>query len=239
PKWLHVYLSSPKPLLEKCILLAEQHSFKAIVVTCDNPHHRIRSVHGPAFIQAIERKQDTKLTELMYTPNTKYDKLQINPRLDEYTPDEKLTWKEFQWLRALTKLPISTVLTESWSGKAELSFVSKTRKPFLHSNHGGRHVDSGLSAIECLKDIVEFVNGRCEVFIDSGIRTGTDVLKCLALGAKGVLLGRSILYGLACGGHDGVKAVLNLLKHELMYDMASCGLTSIEQINERVLYKHH
>ncbi|CAF1457225.1 unnamed protein product, partial [Rotaria sordida] len=62
-------------------------------------------------------------------------------------------------------------------------------------NHHGRQVDSGLSAIECLKDIVGFVNGRCEVFVDSGIRTGTDVLKCLALGAKGVLVGRPILYG--------------------------------------------
>ncbi|CAF1535603.1 unnamed protein product [Rotaria sordida] len=110
--------------------------------------------------------------------------------------------------------------------------------PFLHSNHGGRQVDSGLSAIECLKDIVEFVNGRCEVFVDSGIRTGTDVLKCLALGARGVLIDRPILYGLTCGGHKGVEAVLNLLKKELMYDMASCGLTRLEQINERILYKH-
>ncbi|CAF3901652.1 unnamed protein product, partial [Didymodactylos carnosus] len=64
-------------------------------------------------------------------------------------------------------------------------------------NHGGRQVDTGLPAIECLKDIVDFVNGRCEIFIDSGIRTGTDILKCLALGAKGVLIGRPILYGLA------------------------------------------
>ncbi|CAF4080262.1 unnamed protein product, partial [Rotaria sordida] len=73
-------------------------------------------------------------------------------------------------------------------------------------NHHGRQVDSGLSAIECLKDIVGFVNGRCEVFVDSGIRTGTDVLKCLALGAKGVLVGRPILYGLAYGDHNGVEA---------------------------------
>ncbi|CAF4215500.1 unnamed protein product, partial [Rotaria sordida] len=78
----------------------------------------------------------------------------------------------------------------------------------------------------------EFVNGHCEVFADSGIRTGTDVLKCLALSAKGVLIGRPILYGLACGGHNGVEAVLNLLKQELMYDMTSCSLKKIEQINE-------
>ena len=76
------------------------------------------------------------------------------------------------------------------------------------------------------------------VFVDTGIRTGTDVLKALALGARAVLIGRPILYGLACGGQDGVREVLEILKRELTYDMASCGLTSIDQINKDILYKH-
>ena len=63
------------------------------------------------------------------------------------------------------------------------------------------------------------------VFVDTGIRTGTDILKALVLGAKGVLIGRPILFGLACGGYDGVRRVLEMLKQELIYDMASCGLT--------------
>ncbi|CAF1499849.1 unnamed protein product, partial [Didymodactylos carnosus] len=157
PKWLHVYLSSPKQMLEQCIFLAEQNSFKAIVVTCD----RIRSIYRPTFIQAVDRKQDKILEELLVTPHDGSKLLKDNQILDERTPDENLTWKKFQ------------------------------------CNHGGRQVDTGLPAIECLKDIVDFVNGRCEIFIDSGIRTGTDILKCLALGAKGVLIGRPILYGLA------------------------------------------
>ncbi|CAF3008901.1 unnamed protein product [Rotaria sp. Silwood2] len=236
PKWLHVYLSSPKTLLEQSILLAEQQSFKAIVVTCDHPHDRIRSIHKAAFIQATDREQDKELTKLMYLPNTRQESIRTQQRLDEHTPNEKLTWKEFQWLRTLTKLPIvcKGILSVD-DAKLALEYGADG---IVVSNHGGRQVDSGLSAIECLKEIVEFVNGRCEVFIDSGIRTGTDVLKCLALGARGVLIGRPILYGLACGGHNGVEAVLNLLKRELMYDMASCGLTRIEQINERILYKH-
>ncbi|CAF5043896.1 unnamed protein product [Rotaria sp. Silwood1] len=207
PKWLHVYLSSPKALLEQCILSAEQQSFKAIVVT------------------SIERKQDKALTEILCTPNTNVARLKTHPRLDEHTPNAKLT-----------KLPIvcKGILSVD-DAKLALEYGADG---IVISNHGGRQVDSGLSAIECLKDIVEFVNGRCEVFVDGGIRTGTDVLKCLALGAKGVLVGRPILYGLTCGGHNGVEAVLNLLKQELMYDMASCGLTRIEQINERILYKY-
>ncbi|CAF1310912.1 unnamed protein product [Rotaria sordida] len=236
PKWLHVYLSSSKALLEQCILLAEQQSFKAIVVTCDHPHERVQSIHKAAFIRATERKQDKTLKEILYTPNTNIARLKADERLDDHTPNEKLTWKEFQWLRTLTKLPIicKGILSVD-DAKLALEYGADG---IVVSNHGGRQVDSGLSAIECLKDIVEFVNGRCEVFVDSGIRTGTDVLKCLALGAKGVLIGRPILYGLACGGHNGVEAVLNLLKQELMYDMASCGLKRIEQINERILYKY-
>ena len=74
------------------------------------------------------------------------------------------------------------------------------------------------------------------VFVDSGIRSGTDVLKALALGARAVFIGRPVLYGLACGGHDGVRRVLDILKKELTYDMACCGLTSIDQIDNRVLY---
>ncbi len=76
------------------------------------------------------------------------------------------------------------------------------------------------------------------VFVDTGIRTGADVLKALALGARAVFIGRPILYGLACGGQDGVRTVLEILKRELTYDMACCGLTSIDQINKDILYKH-
>ncbi len=76
------------------------------------------------------------------------------------------------------------------------------------------------------------------MFVDTGIRSGTDVLKALALGARAIFIGRPVLYGLASGGHDGVKRVLETLKRELTYDMACCGLTSIDQINRDILYKH-
>jgi isopentenyl diphosphate isomerase/L-lactate dehydrogenase-like FMN-dependent dehydrogenase len=132
----------------------------------------------------------------------------------------------------------------------------------LFSNHGGRLIDTIVPAIECLEDIINVVDGRAEgrfyfirisiklfefkfliltevdklflVFVDTGIRTGTDILKALALGARAVFIGRPILYGLACGGQDGVNRVLEILKRELTYDMACCGLTSIDQINKEI-----
>ncbi|CAF1480545.1 unnamed protein product [Rotaria sordida] len=105
-------------------------------------------------------------------------------------------------------------------------------------NHGDRLIDTAPPAIECLEDVVNAVDGRAEVFVDTGIRSGTDVLKAFALGARAVLIGRPVLYGLACGGRDGVRRVLDILKRELVYDMACCGLTSIDQINKDILYKH-
>ncbi len=123
-------------------------------------------------------------------------------------------------------------------------------------------IDTIVPAIECLEDIINVVDGRAEgrfyfirisiklfefkfliltevdklflVFVDTGIRTGTDILKALALGARAVFIGRPILYGLACGGQDGVNRVLEILKRELTYDMACCGLTSIDQINKEI-----
>ncbi|CAF1032788.1 unnamed protein product, partial [Didymodactylos carnosus] len=172
--------------------------------------------------------------KLLIKPNDGSNQLKDNQILHEHTPN--LTWKESKWLRALTKMSIvcKGILTAD-DAKLALEYGANG---IVVSNHDGRQVDTGLPAIECLKDIVDFVNGRCEIFIDSGIRTGTDILKCLALGAKGVLIGRPILYGLACGGNKGVEAVLNLLQRDLMFDMASCSLTKIEQINERILYKY-
>jgi isopentenyl diphosphate isomerase/L-lactate dehydrogenase-like FMN-dependent dehydrogenase len=82
------------------------------------------------------------------------------------------------------------------------------------------------------------VINRFSVFVDSGFRSGTDILKALALGACGVFIGRPVLYGLTCGGDDGVRRVLEILKQQLTYDMACCGLTSIEQISKQILYEH-
>lgn len=78
---------------------------------------------------------------------------------------------------------------------------------------------------------------RVAVLVDSGIRSGTDVLKCLALGARAVLIGRPVLYGLTCGGEEGVEHVLNMFKKELTYDMSCVGCDTIEQINRHILYR--
>jgi 4-hydroxymandelate oxidase len=99
------------------------------------------------------------------------------------------------------------------------------------SNHGGRQLDGAIASIEALPEVVEAVANRCEVYLDGGIRHGTDVLKALALGARAVLIGRPILWGLAVNGQAGVRDVLALLRAELELAMALSGCPMVERIS--------
>ena len=104
------------------------------------------------------------------------------------------------------------------------------------SNHGGRQLDRAPASLELLPGIVDAVGDRLEVLVDSGFRRGTDIITALALGAKGVLLGRAFLYGLSVAGEAGVRRVTELLKAEITRNMAMMGLTSIDQISRDCLF---
>src|SRR5436305_10879662 len=103
------------------------------------------------------------------------------------------------------------------------------------SNHGGRQLDTALASIEALPEIVDAVSGRCEVYMDGGIRRGTDVLKALALGARAVLVGRPILWGLAANGAEGVHNVLEILRRELELSMALAGRPTLNSIDRSLV----
>ncbi|WP_439496524.1 alpha-hydroxy acid oxidase [Bosea sp. (in: a-proteobacteria)] len=105
------------------------------------------------------------------------------------------------------------------------------------SNHGGRQLDGAVSSIAALPGIVEQVGGRMEVLMDGGIRSGQDVIKAVALGARGVLIGRAFLYGLGAMGEDGVTRCLDIIRKELDVTMALCGLRDIQQVDGNILVK--
>jgi isopentenyl diphosphate isomerase/L-lactate dehydrogenase-like FMN-dependent dehydrogenase len=98
------------------------------------------------------------------------------------------------------------------------------------SNHGGRQLDGAAATLDALPEVVEAVAGRCEVYVDGGIRRGTDVLKALALGARAALVGRAIASGLAVGGEAGVLDVLTLLRNEIELGLALLGCTSPAEV---------
>lgn len=131
---------------------------------------------------------------------------------------ETNTWSDVKWLVGFTKLPVilKGILTRE---DAELAVESGVAGVMV-SNHGARQLDGVPATIEALPEVVDAVDGRIPVFMDGGIRQGTDMFKALALGAKMVFLGRSTIYGLAVNGQKGVEDVINIMKKE--FDVAFC-----------------
>ncbi|WP_348640976.1 alpha-hydroxy acid oxidase [Mesorhizobium sp. B2-5-13] len=153
---------------------------------------------------------------------------------DPYSLD--LRWEEIKRVRDMWpgKLIIKGVLDP----EDALEAISIGADAISVSNLGGRQMDSAPSSIAALPHVAKAVNSRIEVLLDGGVRTGQDILKALALGAKGVLIGRAALYGLAANGEAGVTTALDILHKELDRTMASCGVTSIDQITGEVLWPH-
>src|SRR6202043_402370 len=137
-----------------------------------------------------------------------------------------VTWDTVDWLQSLTTIPI--LLKGILTAEDALLALEHGAKGIIVSNHGGRQLDGVQASIEALPEIVEAVAGRCEVYLDGGIRRGTDVLKALALGARAVLVGRPILWGLVVDGAEGVSRVLEILRAELELSMVLSGHYSLE-----------
>ncbi len=144
-----------------------------------------------------------------------------------------VTWEDLAWLREQTELPI-VLKGIVHSGDAERA-VAEGVDGLIVSNHGGRQVDGAMAALDALPAVREAVGGELPVLFDSGIRTGADVLKALALGADAVCLGRPYVWGLALGGQNGVEQVLRCLLAEFDLTMALSGHTAIAQVDRGAL----
>ena len=147
--------------------------------------------------------------------------------------DPQLSWDDVAWVKAQWggKLVIKGIMEVDDAQAA----VAAGADALVVSNHGGRQLDGAPSTISVLPEIVAAVGDDIEVWLDSGIRSGQDILKALALGAKGVLIGRAYNYGLGAYGEDGVTRVLQILQKELDTTMALCGKTQIAQLDSSVL----
>ncbi len=147
--------------------------------------------------------------------------------------DPSLDWDDVKWVR------------DQWKGKLILKgildaedvepAVASGADALIVSNHGGRQLDGALSAIRALPAIVEAARGRIEVHLDSGIRSGQDAIKALALGARGVYVGRAFVYGLGAMGEAGVATALAILRKELDITMGFCGLRDVKKVDRSIL----
>jgi L-lactate dehydrogenase (cytochrome) len=147
--------------------------------------------------------------------------------------DPTLSWDDVRELRRLCdgKVIIKGVMDAEDAAKA----LDVGADAIIVSNHGGRQLDGAPSSIAALPYIVDRVGGRCEVWMDGGIRSGQDVLRALALGADGTMIGRAFLYGLAAGGKTGVQQVLQIIQKELDLTMAFCGRRHLGEVDGDIL----
>lgn len=147
--------------------------------------------------------------------------------------DPGITWKDVEWLQTIAPLPVVVkgILRPDDAWRA----VEHGAKAIVVSNHGGRQLDGAIATIDALSEVVAAVEDKAQVLVDGGIRRGTDILKALALGAKAVLVGRPVLWGLAVAGSAGVQHVLEILQDELSLAMALSGCAKLADIDRSLV----
>jgi 4-hydroxymandelate oxidase len=218
PVWFQLYLFRDRDRSEAMIRRAESTGCRAIVLTVDSPRWG--------------RKERSLRTE-DDLPWRNGNLMALPPSKGEYPDGAPATWADVEWLRRLTNLPI--VLKGILTAEDAVLAANHGVQAVVVSNHGGRQLDGAIASIDALSEIVAAVDGKSEVYLDSGIRRGTDVLKSLALGARAVLIGRPVLWGLAVHGSRGALEILRMLQNELTWAMALSGRPSIRSVDRNLV----
>ncbi|CAH1108305.1 unnamed protein product [Psylliodes chrysocephalus] len=228
-KWLQCYIFKVREVAQEIINTAERLGFEGIVLTVDFPVLGSRNIiaqYGHPLPYYLKKAILEKYLDSGIISNSA-----------EVT-DPSADWSCIKWLKSITKLPIIAkgILTAEDAILAVEAGVSA----ILVSNHGARQLDGVPSTIESLPEIVSAVGDKVEVYVDGGIRDGTDVFKALGLGAKMVFIGRPIVWGLFHNGEQGVKNVLTILRNELDKAMAISGCAGLDDITkDKVIHESH
>jgi 4-hydroxymandelate oxidase len=232
PLWLQLYIQPDRGFTRELLRRAETARYEALVLTVDTPilgaRHREARINF-ALPPGIEKANFKGLSGASASHRPK--------GRDIYSEmlDPGLTWKDVDWLRSQTQLP---VFLKGILGAADAArAVEAGASGIIVSNHGGRVLDTVPATIDALPAIVGKVAGRLPVLVDGGIRRGTDVLKALALGASAVCIGRPYVFGLAVGGAEGVARVIQILRREFEMAMALTGRTSTASIDLSVIFR--
>ncbi|WP_212624769.1 FMN-dependent L-lactate dehydrogenase LldD [Pseudomonas sp. PP3] len=251
--WFQLYVLKDRGFMRNALERAKAAGVKNLVFTVDmpTPGARYRDAHsgmsGPfassrRMLQAMTRPDWAFNVGLMGRPHdlgniSKY--LGKAVTLEDYMGwlannfDPSISWSDLEWIRDFWKGPmIIKGILDPQDAKDAVSFGADG---IVVSNHGGRQLDGVLSTTKALPPIKQAIGDDLTVLVDSGIRSGLDVVRMLALGAQGVLLGRSMAYALAADGQRGVENMLDIFAREMRVAMTLTGVTSIAQIDESTL----
>lgn len=232
PKWFQLYVYKDREITRALVQRAEAAGAEAIVLTVDAPglgtrerdvRNRFRLPEGLAVANLAPLGKGNM-------PEVEGSGLAAYVR-DNFKSD--LGFDDLDWLCGCTQLPV--VVKGICRGDDALRSAEHGAKAVVVSNHGGRQLDTAPATCEVLPHVADAVGDRCEVYVDGGIRRGSDVLKAIALGARAVLVGRPILWGLTVNGEQGAAQVLEILHRELDEAMLLCGCTTLADIGGSLL----
>jgi len=234
PRWFQLYVYRDKSVTRGLVERAAAAGYSALCLTVDTPlagnreRDRRNSLRMPAHLELANfPASHTAQHHHGSGPGS---------ALAQYIAhqwDPGLTWDDVAWLQSISPMPV-VVKGVLAPADAKLA-VEHGAAGVIVSNHGGRQLDTVPAPVTMLPEVVDAVAGRCEVYVDGGIRRGIDVLKALALGARAVLVGRPVLWGLTLDGADGVRAVLQHLRAEVDLAMALAGCRTVNDITRDLI----
>ncbi|MEE6474406.1 hypothetical protein FKM82_010367 [Ascaphus truei] len=237
-RWLQLYIYKDRNLTKSLVQRAERLGYKGIFLTVDTPYlgRRLEDVRNKFQLPPHLRMKNFDTEDLAFSSKQGYGE---NSGLAVYVAqaiDASIKWDDIEWLKGLTSLPIVAkgILRADDAKEA----IKRGVSGILVSNHGARQLDGVPATIDVLQEIVEAVEGKVEVYLDGGVRKGTDVLKALALGAKAVFIGRPVLWGLASQGEEGVKDILHILMEEFRLAMSLTGCCTVNSIEKTLVREH-
>lgn len=232
PRWFQLYIYKDRGITLDLVKRAEAAGAEAIVLTVDAPGLGTRERDARNNFRLPEGLSVENLAPVGKgnIPEVKGSGMAAYVR-DNFKQD--LGFDDLDWLCHSTRLPV--VVKGVCRGDDARRSLEHGARAIVVSNHGGRQLDTAPATSEMLPYVVDAVADRGEVYVDGGIRRGSDVLKAIALGARAVLVGRPVLWGLSVAGQDGVAHVLQILAKELDEAMLLCGCTTLHDINRSLL----
>ena len=233
PLWFQLYIYKDRGATRDLVARVEASGCTAIVLTVDAPilgprerdvRNRFTLPEGLTVKNLLGAGQGTVGSEHAGSGLTTYVSSFIDPAI---------SWRDVEWLRGITRLPllIKGIVRADDARHA----VEVGAHAVVVSNHGGRQLDTSPATIDALPAVADAVAGRAEVYVDGGVRRGTDVIKALARGARAVFIGRPVLWGLAVDGERGVARVLEILHNEIDNALALCGCPTVADVTPDLL----
>jgi 4-hydroxymandelate oxidase len=231
PRWMQIYLQRDQGASAELVARAVAAGYRALVLTADLP------VAGRR--RRDERNSFTLPPGMaMANLGTAHPEVVGGSTLAAHVSRDllaRLTFADVSWLAGLSPLPV--LVKGVLRGDDAAECVRSGAAGVVVSNHGGRQLDGAIATADALPDVLDAVGGQVEVYVDGGVRRGTDVVRALALGARAVLIGRPVIWGLATGGAAGVQAVLDGFHAELVRAMALCGAASIADLDRSLVVR--